>query len=522
MTRFLVSLSFIVLLPTVANAQTFDGDPQRVDSTTVPDLTNHTKLGIIPVLLITRLKAGRTDSVLNEQMQGRVVRQSPAPKTRVPRGTAINLWFGYARPRAVPDLRGSTLTGAVAKLAEVDLRLGQVDTALSADGTGLITRQRPAAHASVNPGTQVRVSVTIPPLIAVPSLIDSTVTGARALLSSLDLVLVRADTIRTAGARNVITTQDPAPLTLVARGAPVRVTVTLAPPLVRVPNLIGTTVAQARDSLSRVGLRLAGTDSARAVGGVGRIARQQPLPGSAADVGSGVSITVTMPQDTGRTPPARVMVPNVVGVSLQQAVATLIAAGLNPGAVDSVRQAQGTGRVIAQAPRAGTQVDPATNVQLQLAVPIPSVPLPMTLPNLVGMPKVRAQRLLDSLGVRYTTVEVRRRAAVDTVVSQEPAAGTVITATMHATLTVGRSWLPLVLIVLVALVAVVALVLRTQRWREWPPAKANLHIVPHPDTGKQTIDGNGELIREEVLWTSHTDTGTQNVKDGFALREDEH
>jgi hypothetical protein len=138
------------------------------------------------------------------------------------------------------------------------------------------------------------------------------------------------------------------------------------------------------------------------------------------------------------------------------------------------------------------------------------------------MPKVRAQRLLDSLGVRYTTVEVRRRAAVDTVVSQEPAAGTVITATMHATLTVGRSWLPLVLIVLVALVAVAALVLRTQRWREWPPAKANLHIVPHPDTGKQTIDGNGELIREEVLWTSHTDTGTQNVKDGFALREDEH
>lgn len=366
MPRFLALLFFILFLPAAVTAQTFDGDPQRVDSTTVPDLTNHTKLGIIPVLLITRLQAGRTDSVLNEQMRGRVVRQSPAPGTRVPRGTGIDLWFGYANPRVVPNLVGSTPTEAAARLAEVDLHLGQVDTAISADGAGLITRQRPAANASVNPGTQVRVNVTMPRLIAMPSLIDSTV-------------------------------------------------VAVAPPFVNVP-------------------------------------------------------TVTIPQA-----PPQVTVPDVVDTSGQLPVDTL------------------------------------TPVQ----------PPPMTLPNLVGMPKARAQRVLDSLGVRYTIVEVRRRASADTVVSQEPIAGTVITAAMHATLTIGRSWLPLALIVLLALAAVAALVLRTQRPRSWPPAKANLHIAPHLDTGTQSIDSDAALIREEVLWTSHTDAGTQNIEDDFALIEDE-
>jgi eukaryotic-like serine/threonine-protein kinase len=115
-------------------------------------------------------------------------------------------------------------------------------------------------------------------------------------------------------------------------------------------------------------------------------------------------------------------VPDVKGMTVDQASAAITAAGFKAGAITYDEKAQGApGAVIAQVPAAGSRANKGMLVALTLAGTAPVV-----VPNFVGLTKSEAAQAMGAAGLILGTLtsSYSATAAVDTVVLQEPAAGT--------------------------------------------------------------------------------------------------
>ncbi|MGH7461525.1 MAG: PASTA domain-containing protein, partial [Longimicrobiales bacterium] len=145
-------------------------------------------------------------------------------------------------------------------------------------------------------------------------------------------------------------------------------------PTIVVPQLIGRTPAQARDTLARLGLVLAAIDttSSNAGAAAGRIVDQKPAAGSKAVRGTRVSVVVAVQPPV--TPPP-IQVPDVIGLSLGEASQRLAAARLKPGSTSERDQFdKPAGVVLEQKPRAGDPAPRAGTVDLLLASDWTEVP----------------------------------------------------------------------------------------------------------------------------------------------------
>jgi eukaryotic-like serine/threonine-protein kinase len=131
----------------------------------------------------------------------------------------------------------------------------------------------------------------------------------------------------------------------------------LEPALVRVPRVVGLPVADARARLREAGLRSTVTrvESSREEG---TVIRQSPGSGSSVREDEVVRLEVS-------SGPARISVPDVVGVDVASARQMLEAAGLRVEVVEQPTDDPGQdGVVLSQAPRAGESVEERTVVTL--------------------------------------------------------------------------------------------------------------------------------------------------------------
>jgi beta-lactam-binding protein with PASTA domain len=136
-----------------------------------------------------------------------------------------------------------------------------------------------------------------------------------------------------------------------------------------VPQLIGRSLAEAREELSRTGLQVGGI---RNVAGqpIGTVLRQSRPPGQRVRFGTTVDLDIA----------ADVAVPNVTGMTQLEAGIALGFAGLNVGETSEEEDTGGRpGRVARQYPAPGTRVPPGTPVVLVIAsrrAPPPPPPPP--------------------------------------------------------------------------------------------------------------------------------------------------
>jgi serine/threonine-protein kinase len=137
--------------------------------------------------------------------------------------------------------------------------------------------------------------------------------------------------------------------TPVAPGSQVRVRVSKGRAPITVPNVVGKSLADAKGQLEGLHLVVATTqqDSDKPKD---TVLTQNPVDGTGVVPGTTITLTIS------NGPPA-VVVPDVRGMNLDQAVQTLQAAGLQVNA-------QGFGTVRFQNPGPGTQVPPGTQVDL--------------------------------------------------------------------------------------------------------------------------------------------------------------
>jgi eukaryotic-like serine/threonine-protein kinase len=157
----------------------------------------------------------------------------------------------------------------------------------------------------------------------------------------------------------------------------------------------------------------------------GVVIDQNPLAGSKLAKNSPVQITVS-------NGPPQVQVPNVIGKSRDDAVATLTNAGLAYTVV-SVHSGKPPDTVTGQFPHPGTKVRKGSKVQINVS----SGPQPVSVPNVVGQLFDQASATLQNAGFGVRRTDVQSNQPAETVVSQSPSGSAAPNATITLSVSKG-------------------------------------------------------------------------------------
>lgn len=136
---------------------------------------------------------------------------------------------------------------------------------------------------------------------------------------------------------------------------------------VPVPDLVGKTMAEALEAVSVQGLQLqeGGPAEDSTVVAEGGIVRQEPAFGGSMEKGRSVRVWLS-------AGPPPVSVPNLVGLTAEEAAQTLRGQELESTVVTVPRADREAGRVFAQEPAAGREVEMGSVVEVRVAVPPPT------------------------------------------------------------------------------------------------------------------------------------------------------
>ncbi len=194
----------------------------------------------------------------------------------------------------VPNLDGLTIEQATTALDDFQLRLGAQTPEVSNRPSGTIIAQQPAAGESLEQNQAVNVTIsggleqaTVPQLLGLTSL-DS----VRLALSDANLQLGTIKEKASSQPTGYVLAQDPPEGTQIEAGSMISISVSSGQ--VRVPAVIGVSEAQARSDLVQAGLDAQVVNQADETVESGTVLAQSPLPGTAVDRGTLVTITVAI------------------------------------------------------------------------------------------------------------------------------------------------------------------------------------------------------------------------------------
>lgn len=152
---------------------------------------------------------------------------------------------------------------------------------------------------------------------------------------------------------------------MVDSGTEIILTVNSGTSGIEVPDIVGKSTAEAVANLEGKGFTVNKTESYDAQVAKGNVISQTPEGGTKAPSGSAVTIRISQgPEDN------KIRVPNLVGVSEMDAMATLTEAGLKVGSVSEVNNddASLTGLVCYQSYSVGSYVDSGTAIDLKVSL----------------------------------------------------------------------------------------------------------------------------------------------------------
>ncbi len=207
---------------------------------------------------------------------------------------------------------------------------------------------------------------------------------------------------------------DPAPGDGVREQGEVRLFVSKGPERYQVPDVRGSTPAEASAALTGANLAVGITtedfdDKVPA----GAVAGTEPAAGEPLKPGTSVDIVVSKG-------PRPIDLPDVVGRKTAKAETTLTGLGLKVDTTGEYSE-QPKGQVLSMSPKPGTTVDSGSLVELVVS----KGPPPVTVPSLIDMNKSKAVNQLRKLGLKARVLE-GAATPLDRVYSQDPPAGTSI------------------------------------------------------------------------------------------------
>jgi serine/threonine-protein kinase len=292
----------------------------------------------------------------SDEPRGRVVAQDPPAGSRLSTERAVLLFIsGGPAPVTVPDLGGLRLGPARQRLHALGLRTVPVAVFAEAPRNTVVATD-PVARTRVAPGTAVRVSYSKGSgLVDVPDLLGRPGSEARELVRGAGLVpaLFEVPSPERAG---TVARQSPQPGDRAVRGARVRIDVSSGagspgarPGPVTVPDVVGRPLTRVQPALGALGL-VVRVAYAAAPGPAGRVAAQEPAPGTPVRRGASVRVEVS----PGREPRSELQVIDVVGLDAASAVTAMQTAAFRSRVLpEPTPDPREQGVVVRQEPSAG-------------------------------------------------------------------------------------------------------------------------------------------------------------------------
>lgn len=194
----------------------------------------------------------------------------------------------------VPHLHGLERERAVERIRDLGLVVAGVDTVGHPSlPAGTVVGQSPVAGQMVVPGDSVRMTLSLgPEERPVPDVVRLRGAEARAVLEATGF-RVDVDSVESRRPRGTVLAVEPEPGTELTLPGDVRIEVSLGPPQVRMPLLVGLTEEEALGRLDSLGLAVSEV-AARPLVGVdaGLVVDQEPEAGTTLERGSAVRIVV--------------------------------------------------------------------------------------------------------------------------------------------------------------------------------------------------------------------------------------
>ncbi len=287
----------------------------------------------------------------------------------------------------VPDVTGMTQDEATAALQSSGLVVGGIEqVADDAFAAGTVTAQDPAAGASADEGSGVKLTVSAGPgTVEVPNVMGLDVDAAQQALTAAGLSSETEEEYDLRAPAGQVMGQLPAPGEQAAPGSSVGLLVSKGVPTeTTVPKVTGLSEQKATTKLAEAGLKAVAVEAYSDTVAEGVVAGQEPGAGEVVVPLSEVLIEVSLGKGT-----ATVTVPDLAGLTKQKAVDKLDGLGLTAKFAQAYSPTVRKDVVMGQEPPKGTEVEPASAVGLLISLgPAPSgSPTPSPTPTKTATPK---------------------------------------------------------------------------------------------------------------------------------------
>lgn len=311
----------------------------------------------------------------SEGTAGRILEQSPEAGTTVPAEQSVDVVVSAEYPR-VPDVIGQDERQATGNLADAGFEANNRGTVPSDKSAGFIVRTDPIASTPTRPGSTVNYWVTSGQN-TVPDLRRLTREQAAERLASAGFVVGQAQERVDLGDPGVVVDQRPAAGEIAAVGTGVSVWISET---LLVPDVVGKTEEQANAELvarNLSGVRDGEDASPRPRG---EVLVTEPVAGTKVMDSATVHYRITSGSNT---------VPNVVGMTTEEAASKLDAEAFEPGQTTMRPAAGPPGIILEQRPAGGELLAVGQKVDVTVSSDLPTVP------EIVGEARNTAEDMLQ-------------------------------------------------------------------------------------------------------------------------------
>jgi beta-lactam-binding protein with PASTA domain len=312
----------------------------------------------------------KTVEVENEAEPGAVVDQSPAGGSMVTPGSEVTIVVSAGRTvTLVPNVVGMSQEEATAALQEAGYEVQAKGTYDEQVEDGKVIGQSPEGGTEAEPGTRVDIFVSQGknPEAAVPDVVGMSEAEAAEALEAAGFEAVPGSTFSDTVPLGQVISQDPEAGTTAQRGSGVALVVSQGPmptETTTVPDVIGRTETEATEILEAAGYLVASAHTYSEVVPIDLVGIQAPVGGNVTEPGITVAILVS---DGPRPAEEFVIVPDLRGISLEEASAVLEDLGLEVLSFEFFTELAPAGQVAAQLPPPESSVAPGATVLLLIS-----------------------------------------------------------------------------------------------------------------------------------------------------------
>ncbi|MEQ8677656.1 MAG: tandem-95 repeat protein [Aggregatilineales bacterium] len=351
----------------------------------LPDLTGLPQAQAESILYALQLTPGTITTGNSDTVPiGAVISHTPSSGATLTIGDPVDLVISVGRSITVPDVVGLAQTAAETALQNETLVVGTIAYTSSAQPADSVVSQSPSAGTSVNEGTAVDLVLSLGDLeqTTVPDVVGLLEADAQTAISNANLYVSSTTSISSIEPVGTVLDQSPPAGTTVDELTGVEITVSLGG-FALVPDVVGLLQADAETAITNANL-IVGTVSQQTSTTVpaGNVISQTPPPNTEVNTGNAVDLVVS----SGSPGSNDVIVPDLTGLTLGEAIAALQNAGLNLGTIiDVVTDQFPENTVIGQTPLQGSIVIPGTAVAIELARSRADIRLSRDCPDVVEM-----------------------------------------------------------------------------------------------------------------------------------------